>query len=167
VRNIFVAIYCRAHPACIQELMQCVEVVRRLATDGGDWSYYDQNFRYAREKSLYAQPWSVINWELHMKLLRHCPRRATYKVPTPLVKGRTPPLGFCRKYHKGEHCSLPKYDHKCFIYNSGSVHSAASCKKATSFQQNQYPSTSSQQTRPTRKASHPKAAYSSQPAPPK
>jgi hypothetical protein len=44
-----------------------MEVVRRLAADGGDWAYYDQNFWYAREKSLYAHPWSVINWELHMK----------------------------------------------------------------------------------------------------
>jgi hypothetical protein len=153
--NTFIAIYCKAHPSSIQDLMQYVETVRGLATEGGDWSYYDQNFRFAKEKYVHAYPWSVINWELRMKARERgkpfegSSKKASDQGSQPFRKGgRSPPLGFCRKFHKGEHCPFPcKYDHKCYLCKSGSVHPAANCKTSLS-NQNENTKTSSIPTVP-------------------
>lgn len=45
----FVAIYCVKFPTETPKLMKFCETVRDIATRGGDWCYYDEQFRYIRQ----------------------------------------------------------------------------------------------------------------------
>ena len=45
----FVAVYCEKFPRETPNLMQFCETVRDIATRGGDWNYYDEQFRYLRQ----------------------------------------------------------------------------------------------------------------------
>ena len=45
----YVAIYCEKHPKEIPNLMKYGETIRDIASRGGDWSYYDEHFRFLRQ----------------------------------------------------------------------------------------------------------------------
>ena len=44
-------------PSEASSLMKYSEVVRDLAARGGDWRYYDNNFRYLRQQNAVSMPW--------------------------------------------------------------------------------------------------------------
>jgi hypothetical protein len=121
-----------------------VETVRSLAAEGGDWYFYDQNFRNARSHDLPSYPWSAISWELYMAA-KHRGRpqlgstssdsfKHTGATKQPFRKGgyhpTSSPQGTCFRFHKGMGCHTPncKYSHVCYKCNGGS-HPASGCTK--------------------------------------
>ena len=57
--QIFVAIYTVRFPETAPALMKYSATVRDLAAKNAHWRYYDENFRYLRQKSLF--PWGEIH----------------------------------------------------------------------------------------------------------
>ncbi|CAH3177629.1 unnamed protein product, partial [Porites lobata] len=47
--------------------MKYCEVVRDLAAKGGDWHWYDEQFRYVRQSAPEQYPWDRIHWELWLR----------------------------------------------------------------------------------------------------
>ena len=45
--------------------MKYSATVRDLAAKNAHWKYYDENFRFLRQKSLF--PWDEIHWELWLQ----------------------------------------------------------------------------------------------------
>ena len=60
----FVAIYCVKFPNETPNLIKFCETVRDIATCGGDWSNYDEQFRYIRQANPRQYPWDIVHWEL-------------------------------------------------------------------------------------------------------
>ena len=60
----FVAIYCVKFPNETPNLIKFCEMVRDIATRGGDWSYYDEHFCYIRQANPRQYPWDIVHWEL-------------------------------------------------------------------------------------------------------
>ena len=52
----FVAVYCEKFPRETPNLMQFCETVRDIAARGGDWNYYDEQFRYLRQGNPQSTP---------------------------------------------------------------------------------------------------------------
>ena len=63
--QIFVAIYTVRFPETAPASMKYSATVRDLAAKNAHWRYYDENFRYLRQKSLF--PWDEIHWELWLQ----------------------------------------------------------------------------------------------------
>ena len=65
--NTFVAIYVEKFPTEAPRLMKYCEVVRDIASKPGDWSFYDDQFRYIRQSAPDQYPWDTIHWELWLR----------------------------------------------------------------------------------------------------
>ena len=63
--QVFVAIYTIRFPDSAPGLMKYSATVRDLAAKNAHWRYYDENFRYLRQKSLF--PWDEVHWELWLQ----------------------------------------------------------------------------------------------------
>ena len=68
--NIFVASYAERRPSETPNLMKYAETVREIASKfpGKAWSFYDQQFRYARQSSTQVS-WEDIHMELYVKCI--------------------------------------------------------------------------------------------------
>ena len=120
----FVAIYTVRSPTDAPALMKYSETVRDLAAKNAHWRYYDENFRFLRQKTLF--PWDQIHWELwlqahHMQKSPTVVSSDSRNRPT-----RSPfPSGYCWRFHRGEKCSGCNFKHDCF--RCGSHHPANQC----------------------------------------
>lgn len=132
----YVAIYAQQHPLSTSALMSYAQTMEELCNAGGDWKYYDEHFRRARESQ--RTPWDVVNVALMTKatLLRRQvhgslgrgeqsakkeDKGATSSPPTPFPKGT------CWKYHEGRRCDgRCGFDHRCPYCKDR--HPASSCK---------------------------------------
>ena len=56
--------------------MKYGELVQDLAARGGNWRFYDENFRFLRQTQPASFPWGVIDWELWMQAIQ------SFKKPT-------------------------------------------------------------------------------------
>lgn len=56
---IFVGVYTSKYPAEGPALMKYDKIVHDLAARGHNWSYYDQNFRFLRQRQGSAFPWGL------------------------------------------------------------------------------------------------------------
>ena len=65
--TIFVSVYSEKVANEAVPLMKYCEVVRDLASKGGDWHWYDEQFRYLRQSSPDQYPWDQIHWELWLR----------------------------------------------------------------------------------------------------
>ena len=63
--QVFVAVYTIRFPDSAPGLMKYSATVRDLAAKNAHWRYYDENFRYLRQKSLF--PWDEVHWELWLQ----------------------------------------------------------------------------------------------------
>ena len=124
----FVAIYTVRFPDSAPGLMKYSATVRDLAAKNANWRYYDENFRYLRQKSLF--PWEEIHWELWLQA-HHLPSRSSSQgnlASTVNRQFKQPfPRGFCWKFHQGEKCFGCNLKHDCF--KCGAVHPASKCKQ--------------------------------------
>ena len=99
------------------KMLKYIEVIRRLAEQGGNWQSYDEVFRSLRFSRGWA--WDFINWELWFRAAQE---KATVTVRqtsgSPFqVKGKakSPSQGNCYPYNRGEMCNKDtcRYWHKC------------------------------------------------------
>ena len=47
--------------------MKYGEVVRDLAARGGNWRFYDTQFRSLRQSNVPGMPWGTTHWELWIR----------------------------------------------------------------------------------------------------
>ncbi len=85
---------------------------------GGDWSFYDTQFRCLRQLRANEMPWGSTHWELWIKAQNF--GNSKPKIP----QGKPPrfaswgiPKGFCHKFHNGVECHGCKYKHTCYKCN--------------------------------------------------
>ena len=103
--RIFVGVYTSRRPHEAPALMKYGEVVQDLAARGGNWKFYDENFRFLRQAQPASFPWGVIHWELWMRAQHSLKKRSD-----PAGQGRAKqqdqgtPKGYCFKYNRGVAC---------------------------------------------------------------
>ena len=73
--QIFVGVYTHRYAVEAPFLMKYSEIIRDLAARGYNWRYYDENFRYLRQKDPKAYSWGAVHWELW---IRSQPSRNNY-----------------------------------------------------------------------------------------
>ena len=136
-------------------LMKYMDFVRKIAKRGGDWKFYDEEFRNTRVNSELA--WSQPDQELWQEAqLRGKPqfgkdkKGASYFTSQNTygqLSGRVP-QGFCFRFHNGSsHCTSPNcsFNHSCFKCHKGK-HPALKCRsqpqsrqfKSNNFRENSY-----------------------------
>jgi len=100
-----------------------------LAAKNAHWKYYDENFRYLRQKSLF--PWDDIHWELWLQA-HHMNRNSSQTAMSGSSSARPfkqPfPRGFCWKFHQGDKCFGCNFKHECF--KCGAAHPASKCRSS-------------------------------------
>lgn len=129
--QIFVGVYTAKYPMEAPALMKYSEVVRDLAARGADWRFYDTQFRLLRQSNPAELPWGSTHWELWIRAQNF--NNARFSKPQPPVRNNSSssvsgpfvPRGFCRKFHRGDHCPGCNYKHNC--YKCGVVHPALRC----------------------------------------
>ena len=126
--QIFVAIYTVRFPESAPGLMKYSATVRDLAGKNAHWRFYDENFRYLRQKSLF--PWDEVHWELWLQAhhMTKGPSPGGVHMSSAANKPAKQPFprGFCWKYHQGEKCFGCNFKHDCF--KCGGDHQASKCK---------------------------------------
>ena len=113
--------------------MKYCEVVRDIASKPGDWSFYDEQFRYIRQSAPDQYHWDTIHWELWLRAVtnfRARPQVPSDKVSTRSRNGQSFPKGTCWAFHAGRFCGGCRYDHVCF--KCGSPHPASQCSSPSS-----------------------------------
>ena len=62
--NSFIVFFTEKKAAATAGLLKYAEVIRDIASKGGYWRYYDEQFCYLRQSKPTAFPWGQIHWEL-------------------------------------------------------------------------------------------------------
>ena len=111
--QVFVAIYTEKFSSEAPGLMKYGDTIRDLASRGFNWRFYDESFRYLRQGDPQTFPWGSIHSELWIRSqppLHHKinSRQNMYNINRPVI-----PDGYCRRYHRGAHCSGCNYSHVC------------------------------------------------------
>ena len=129
--QIFVGVYTAKYPMEAPALMKYSEVVRDLAVRGADWRFYDSQFRLLRQSNPTELPWGFTHWELWIRAQNFNNARFS-KSQLPVrnnlsssIAGPFVPRGFCRRFHRGDHCPGCNYKHNC--YKCGVIHPALRC----------------------------------------
>ena len=116
--RIFVGVYTQKYPHESPALMKYGDIVQDLADRGHNWRFYDENFRFLRQKERSAVPWANVHWELWLRSQYPTNRSVgpgqravanTTKLPFLSI-----PRGHCFRFHKGEECSGCEFKHSCF-----------------------------------------------------
>ena len=90
--------------------MKYWEVVRDLASKGGDWHWYDDQFHYLRQSAPEQYPWHRIHWELWLQVLNTF-RKLQLPTYKPRFRCQLFPKGSCWTFQAGKHCSGCKFVH--------------------------------------------------------
>ena len=124
--QVFVAVYTIRFPDSAPGLMKYSATVRDLAAKNAHWRYYDENFRYLRQKSLF--PWDEVHWELWLQAHHMTKLSSSNNPPNSFNRQSKQPFprGFCWKFHQGERCFGCNFKHACF--KCGGDHPATKCK---------------------------------------
>ena len=101
----FVGVYTNRFPHEAPTLMKYGEVVQDLEARGGNWKFYDENFRFLRQVQPASFPWGVIHWELWMQA-QHSVKKQTNTASLGRAKpqDRGTPKGYCVTFHRGIEC---------------------------------------------------------------
>ncbi|XP_044162926.1 uncharacterized protein LOC122947575 [Acropora millepora] len=127
----FVAVYCEKFPRETPNLMQFCETVRDIAARGGDWNYYDEQFRYLRQGNPPKYPWGVMHWELWHRAMTFRAKSRYFATDKPGsgFRGKQPMVrGVCFTFNAGRPCAGCRYAHNCS--KCGGRHAATSCQSA-------------------------------------
>ncbi|XP_044183018.1 uncharacterized protein LOC122963589 [Acropora millepora] len=128
----FVAIYCVKFPTETPKLMKFCETVRDIATRGGDWCYYDEQFRYIRQANPRQYPWDIVHWELWHRAVTFRANYSPFQPGKPNAKYKGKPSmakGVCWTFNAGRHCPGCRYEHKC--HKCGGKHTGAQCQSTS------------------------------------
>ena len=123
----FVGVYTSRFPHEAPALMKYGEVVQDLAARGGNWKFYDENFRFLRQAQPASFPWGVTHWELWMRA-QHSVKQQTNAANPGRAKpqDRGTPKGYCFKFHKGMEC-IPNCAYKHLCYKCQGSHPVSRC----------------------------------------
>ena len=136
---VYLTVYTRKYPSSTPDLTTYLHNIKLLANRGGDYQYYDEEFRYMRQKN------PSIGWKIDANLWLEC-RDLRGNSGRYNPKGRTQsnfraqsnsgrfqhPYGYCYKYHTSGKCPNPNscnYKHTCYVNNCGARHPASQCNK--------------------------------------
>ena len=123
--TIFVSVYSEKVASHAAQLMKYCDVVRDLASKGGDWHWYDEQFRYLRQSSPEQYPWDQILWELWLRASNPF-RKSQMQPPTnKRFHSQWFPKGTCWAFHAGKHCAGCQFEHLCF--RCGGKHPGGQC----------------------------------------
>ena len=129
--NTFVAVYSERFTQAAPQLMKYCETVRDISAKGGDWRFYDEQFRFLRQSDPNLFPWDQIHWELWFQTMLPSRNNAHKSISNP-DRDKPPhrfrqqfPKGTCWAFHGGKTCSGSKFEHICF--KCGSRHPASQC----------------------------------------
>ncbi|XP_044181866.1 uncharacterized protein LOC122962697 isoform X1 [Acropora millepora] len=117
VQKNLTGIYTSKYPAEAPALKKYGEIIQDLAARGHNWRYYDQKFRFLRQKQASAFPWGVLHGELWLRAqspLTKKPQPANVVKPRARTDLPRVPQGFCFKFHRGLACSGCSFKHSCF-----------------------------------------------------
>ncbi|XP_033730181.1 uncharacterized protein LOC117319495 [Pecten maximus] len=111
--HIYATIYCEKKPEKFASLLKYMSIIRKLASKGADWQFYDCSFRRLQATNG-DQGWERVEWELwHEAIIRKVGQSSTsakhLSVPHP--------KGFCFKFLEGKPCPGPEggcqHFHRC------------------------------------------------------
>jgi len=141
---VFMTVYTRKYPHETAHLMAYMQLIKRLALKGGDFVYYDEEFRYLRQHGLQG-------WEVHTDLWLEARdiRGSQAGGNKPYGKGyngksnnnsfrgqsktwnrSSHPKGYCFRYHSTGRCkNIPEctFKHTCYNHGCGGRHPVFSC----------------------------------------
>ena len=123
--TIFVSVYSEKVANEAAPLMKYCEVVRDLASKGGDWHWYDEQFRYLRQSSPDQYPWDQIHWELWLRASNPVCKSQTQPPTNKRFRSHWFPKGTCWAFHSGKHCGGCQFEHLCF--RCGGKHPGGQC----------------------------------------
>lgn len=121
------------HPTLAEDLAIYMDLIRQIQKDGGDWYFYDVNFRQSMQNDD-TLSWSYVDQILHTRSLnRFIPkvnnpnpmkRTHTYNNAKPFPNSA--PRKTCHRYNEGRICEgTCGYSHICSICFKG--HSMSQC----------------------------------------
>ena len=124
--QIFMAIYCQKHTHEFGSLLAYQNIVKRLASQGGNWQLYDSQFRKLRQTK--GLPWQACHWELWMTCQNFRPQMPQQHRQNRENNRARVPRGWCFKYHSGGKCLSKQcnFYHKCYACGQGN-HPASKC----------------------------------------
>ena len=123
--TIFVSMYLeKVANEAVQRMKYC-EVVRDLASKGGDWHWYDEQFRYLRQSSPDQYPWDQIHWELWLRASNPFRKSQTQPLTNKRFRSQWFPKGTCWDFQSGKHCAGCQFEHLCF--RCGGEHPGGQC----------------------------------------
>ena len=130
--EIFASHESKFRPACAPALFKYQNTVRDLAMRGGNWKYFDENFRWMKAHNP-SQSWDALPHELWLKAM-HTAKNSTNTTNSQNTskgsyskKGKKHSFksGMCFSYHKGNSCDGCDYDHTCHVCHK--IHPAYQC----------------------------------------
>ena len=141
--DIFSCVYTQKYPDQSQGLLQYSALIKEIYSDGGDWLFYDENFRKWREEEP-ALDWNDINHSILFKASlrsRSIPpppaggpsfkkrKNQTFRPKRYSGNGLALPPGTCWPFHRNGTCSggaSCRFSHKC--QRCEGIHPTAFCK---------------------------------------
>lgn len=102
----FVGVFTSRFPSDNPGLMKYGSTIQDLAARGGNWRFYEENFRFLQQTPATSLPWGTIQWELWLRSQSAVNAKG---VPFPAGPGRLMPTlrvprRFCFTYHRGGNC---------------------------------------------------------------
>ena len=134
--QVFVGVYTSKFQMSAPALMKYGEIVRDLASRGGGWRYYDENFRFLMQEHHSTLAWDAVHWELwlraqHSQVNKFQIQDNSHSVACNLAGAQSFPKGFCWRYHKGQFCGGCAFKHECFKCGAKHVARRCSCRTHT------------------------------------
>ena len=68
--------------------MKFCEMVTDISTHGGEWPYYDKQFRYIPAHSR-EYPWDIVHWELPHRAVTFLLQTLSIRQAQPQIQGKT------------------------------------------------------------------------------
>ena len=146
--DVYISIYTRKYYHQTPNLLTYSHKVKELASKGGDFLRYDEEFRKARAR--FSSPWEVPDLELLVDCNQAGLHNQILKVittlqnggeivttnsqpfpsdPTPQKRFNKHPPGYCYTYHNNGRCGRTncKFSHKCYNTGCNKTHSVFTC----------------------------------------
>ena len=127
---IFTAVYTSKFPSEVAKLLKYSEVVRQIASEGGNFNLYDMTFRKLRQTIELA--FDQFHTELYLKALQagplvtsgvgnNAPRKSVFRSTNSSL-----PIGYCFRFIRGQYCDGQcGFKHTC--HKCSGNHSPARC----------------------------------------
>ena len=128
--NIYSAVWIEKFPDQAVDLLTYQHLVRKVYNDGGEWRFYDEEFRKSKQDD--STSWSQVDHVLFSSALVHGARKQPFRFKSQAQEFRQNqslrvPRGSCFKFHKGFFCSGCRFSHRCFKCDRGD-HPASKCR---------------------------------------